>query len=263
MRVVPVPCLSDNYAYLVVCEATKECAIVDPSTLADTEAAIEAIVAEGARLTEIWATHHHGDHVGGVADVMRRFSVRTAVGFAGEARIPELTARLGDGESRALGSIRVRGLHVPGHTSGALAYVCEEDGFVPCVFSGDTLFSAGCGRLFEGTPAEMHASLSRLGALPGETRVFSGHEYTVANLVFAQHLEPTSARVAEALAAARAKRSAQLPTVPTTIAEERATNPFLRASEPALRQALGLPANASDVEVFAATRKQKDTFRAP
>lgn len=262
MRVLPIPCLSDNYAYLVVCDATKTCAIVDPSTLADTERAIVAIMNEGLALTEIWATHHHGDHVGGVADVMKRFDVRTVVGFANEERIPEITTRLADGETRALGTIAVRGMHVPGHTSGALAYFCEAPGALPCVFSGDTLFSAGCGRMFEGTAPQMHASLMRLAALPSETRVYSGHEYTASNLAFAQHLEPRNTDVARALALALDKRTNGHATVPSKMVDERATNPFLRAGEPTMRPALGLPATATDVEVFAAARAMKDTFRA-
>ncbi len=264
MRVLPIPCLSDNYAYLVICDETKAAAIVDPSTLADTEAAIDALSRSGITLREVWATHHHGDHVGGVEDVCKRFGVDTVVGFEPDrARLPRLTLGLTDGGRHALGTIKIRAMHVPGHTSGALAYVCEAAGHSSCVFSGDTLFAAGCGRLFEGTPAEMHASLDRLATLDGETSVYPGHEYTVANLLFAAHLEPSNESVSTSLARARALRAKGEPTIPTTIAEERTHNPFLRSGEPSLRAGLSLPASASDVEVFAATRKAKDTFVAP
>ena len=261
MRVLPIPCLSDNYAYLVICDETKAAAIVDPSTLADTEAAIDALAKSGIALREVWATHHHGDHVGGIEDVCKRFGVDTVVGFEPDrARLPRLTLGLADGGRHMLGTIKIRAMHVPGHTSGALAYVCEAAGHPSCVFSGDTLFSAGCGRLFEGTATEMHASLDRLATLDGETHVYPGHEYTVANLVFAARLEPTNEAVVKALARARQLRSKGDPTIPTTIADERTYNPFLRSSEPSLREGLELPVSASDVDVFTAARKAKDTF---
>lgn len=261
MRILPVPCLSDNYAYLVVCDATKTAAIVDPSTLTDTERALDALRKEGIEVREVWATHHHGDHVGGVDDVCNKLGIDTVVGFEPDrARLPRLTLGLADGERHTLGTISVRAIHVPGHTSGALAYYCEEPGSTPCVFSGDTLFAAGCGRLFEGTPAQMHKSLSRLSALPGDTRVFPGHEYTVANLAFAAHVEPDNEAVANALVRARALRAKGEPTIPTSMADERAYNPFLRAGERALRRGLGLPMDATDVDTFAAARKKKDTF---
>lgn len=263
MRVLPVPCLSDNYAYLLICDETKRAAIVDPSTLVDTEASIVALAEAGITLSEVWATHHHGDHVGGALDVCKRFDVPCVVGFeADRERLPGLTLGLADGDVRAFGSISVRVMHVPGHTSGALAYVCEAKGEAPCVFSGDTLFAAGCGRLFEGTPAEMHASLARFAALHPTTRVYPGHEYTIANLVFAMHLEPSNAAIAQGLVRARALRAEGKPTVPTTIADELAQNPFLRSHERSIRLAFSLPSKASDVETFAATRKAKDTFTA-
>lgn len=261
MRVLPVPCLSDNYAYLVVCDATRTAALVDPSNLAGVEAPVRALLAEGYALREVWATHHHLDHVGGVDDVCDTFGVGVVVGLeADRARLPRLTLGLADGDTHALGGVKVRVMHVPGHTSGALAYVCESEGEAPAVFTGDTLFIAGCGRMFEGTPPQMHASLSRLGALPPETRVYCGHEYTVANLAFAAHLEPSSEAVSRAREEALAARGRGEPTVGGTIGRERLHNPFLRASSAELRATLGLPDGASDVDAFAAARKAKDTF---
>ncbi len=264
MRILTVPCLSDNYAYLVVCDATRAAALVDPSTLADVEGPVRELLDAGYALREIWATHHHGDHVGGVEDVCRAFGVETVVGFEPDrSRLPRLSLGLHDGDRHALGSVRVQALHVPGHTLGALAYFCESDGEPPAVFTGDTLFVAGCGRLFEGTPAQMHASLTRLGALPPDTRVYCGHEYTTSNLAFAAHLEPASVDIPRAVASARATRARGQPTVPSSVAAELGHNPFLRAHVGALRVSLGLPAEASDVDTFAAARRAKDTFVAP
>lgn len=262
MRVLPVPCLSDNYAYLVLCEVTGQAAIVDPSTLEDTRAAVEALAHSGARLVEIWATHHHGDHVGGLAGVRDTFAVACVRAFA-DPRIEGVTHPLADGDTFVLGTIRVRAMHVPGHTRSALAFFCEGDGEAPCVLTGDTMFAAGCGRLFEGTPADMHASLSKLAALPPETRVYPGHEYTVSNLVFAATLEPTSGDVAAALARARGLRARGEPTIPTTIDDERRTNPFVRAHEASLREGLGLPEGTDAISVLASARKRKDVFVAP
>ena len=262
MRVLPVPCLSDNYAYLVICEVTGQAAIVDPSTLDDTRAAIEALARAGQRLVEIWATHHHGDHVGGLDGVRDTFAVSCVRAFA-DPRIERVTHPLADGDTFTLGAIRVRAMHVPGHTRSALAFYCETDGDAPCVLTGDTMFAAGCGRLFEGTPADMHASLSKLAALPPETRVYPGHEYTVSNLVFAATLEPASGDVAAALERARGLRARGEPTIPTTIDDERRTNPFVRAHEPSLREGLGLPEGSDPVSVLACARKRKDVFVAP
>lgn len=262
MRVLPVPCLSDNYAYLVTCEVTGQAAIVDPSTLDDTRAAIETLARADQRLVEIWATHHHGDHVGGLGGVRDTFTVTRVRAFA-DPRIEGVTHPLADGDTFTLGSIRVTAMHVPGHTRSALAFFCEAEGEAPCVLTGDTMFAAGCGRLFEGTPADMHASLSKLAALPPETRVYPGHEYTVSNLVFAATLEPASRDVAAALDRARGLRARGEPTIPTTIDDERRTNPFVRVREASLCRGLGLPEGSDAISVLASARKRKDVFVAP
>lgn len=240
--IVPIPCLRDNYAYLVTCPVTQASAIVDPSEAAPVMAAMAGL---SKPPTEIWCTHHHPDHVGGNEELVRSLGVARVVGHASDkGRIPRQTVFLEDGDAFMLGSLRVRVLHVPGHTSGALAYVVEGDG-APAVFTGDTMFLAGCGRLFEGTPAQMFESLRRIGELPDETRVYCGHEYTESNLKFAAHVEPDSEAIAEARAATAHLRAQGRPTIPGTLADERRINPFLRASS---------------VEELAQRREQKDVF---
>src|SRR5215510_2284287 len=202
MRIVPVPCLKDNFAYLVI-DHDGRCAVVDPGEAAPIEA---ALAREGAQLA--------ADVIG---VVMRRphGGIDVVIGARDAARTPRVTRTLDDGDEVALGTLRARCIHNPGHTLGAITYVVDG-----CAFTGDTLFGAGCGRLFEGDAAMMHASLMRLAALPPETRVYFGHEYTAANLRFASAVEPDNTAVA-----ARA-RALATPSTPSTIAEERATNPF-------------------------------------
>src|SRR5579883_3231151 len=253
MRVVPIPCLKDNYAYLVVCSSTNEAAIVDPSEAAPVEQAVRAAKVE---LRAIWSTHHHWDHVGGNEELAKAFAPLEVLGHASDkGRIPGQTRFLESGESFWLGRLQVRTIHIPGHTLGAIAYVVTATGEAPVVFTGDTMFLAGCGRLFEGTPAQMHASLGKLAELPPTTRVYCGHEYTVANLRFAQHLEPKSADVAQALAHAQAQRERESPTVPGTLADELRVSPFLRVRSPEIRATLGIAKDADDVTAFAAIRK--------
>jgi hydroxyacylglutathione hydrolase len=254
MRVLPVPCLSDNYAYLVHQDGAGQAVVIDPS---EAEPVIAALEREGLTLAAIVNTHHHFDHVGGNAGLVARYgAVPVAAHVSDRGRVPEQTLEIEDGKPFELAGLRFEPLHVPGHTSGAVAYVVDG-----AVFTGDTLFVAGCGRLFEGTPAQMHASLNeKLGRLPPETKVYCGHEYTVSNLRFAASMEPGSLAVKEKLARAQATRERGEPTVPSTIGEELATNPFLRVTSPELRgHAATLDAGA--VEVFAAVRAAKDGFR--
>lgn len=260
MKVIPVPCLADNYAYLIV--AGGGALVVDPSEEAPVTA---ALAAAGLRPLALLCTHHHYDHVGGVEELLARTPGLPVLGHESDAqkgRIPRQSEALRDGEERELGGLRLRALHVPGHTLGALAYHFPDG---EAVFTGDTLFGAGCGRLFEGTPELMEASLARLGALPPATRVFFGHEYTAKNLDFAAAVEPGSAAVAARQEACGAARAAGRPTTPSTIAEERESNPFLRSAEPAVRaraQALepSLPAEAGPAAVLGAIRRWKDRF---
>jgi hydroxyacylglutathione hydrolase len=248
MRIVSVPCLKDNFAYLVI-DGDGRCAVVDPGEAAPVEV---ALAREHARLAAVWATHHHPDHVGGIAELVARHSgVDVVVGVKDAARTPHVTHRLDDGDEVALGGLRARCIHNPGHTLGAITYVVDG-----CAFTGDTLFGAGCGRVFEGDAAMMHASLMRLAALPPDTRVYFGHEYTATNLRFAAAVEPDNPAVA-----GRA-RALATPSTPSTIADERATNPFQRTGEPAVIAAARARGAAGDpVSVFAAMRSWKDGFR--
>jgi hydroxyacylglutathione hydrolase len=258
MRIEPVPCLMDNYAYLVVCEATRRAAVVDP-------AEVDPVLAAAARaevtLVAIWNTHHHWDHTGGNQGLLARQPDLEVVGHASDAgRIPGLTRPVDEGDTvKVSEEVTAHILFNPGHTTGAISYHLPGH---PAVFTGDTLFGAGCGRLFEGTAPMMHASLSKLAVLPARTQVYCGHEYTAANLAFAAAVEPNNARIAE-----RARAVAALgarPSVPFTIAEELATNPFLRATDPAvIAAALARDAAATTpAAVFAALRRWKDGFRA-
>jgi len=247
MRVVPVPCLKDNFAYLVIDGA--QAVVVDPGEAAPVEA---ALAREQVALVAIWATHHHPDHVGGAAALLAAHpGLDFVIGERDAAKVPRVTRALADGDEVALGSLRARVIHNPGHTLGAISYLVGD-----AVFTGDTLFGAGCGRIFEGDAAMMHASLDKLAALPPETRVYFGHEYTAANLRFAAAVEPDNRNVA-----ARAEQLAT-PSTPSTIALERATNPFLRAaSGDVVIAAMNRGAAGDPVSVFAAIRAWKDGFR--
>lgn len=229
MRVLSIPCLQDNFSYLVIDGTYAAC--VDPGEHTAVRTVIER---EGITLSAIWLTHHHWDHVGGV-DELATDGVEVIAHTSDRSRLPRVTHGVDDQDTVQLGSLRATIIHNPGHTLGAISYVIDG-----CVFTGDTLFGAGCGRVFEGTMEMMHASLQKLGALPGDTRVYFGHEYTAANLKFAAHVEPDNPDIA-----VRAK-AVPSPSTPSTIALERATNPFLRAA---------------DAAEFAARRAAKDTFR--
>ena len=252
MRVIPVPCLSDNYAYLVTADGSDEAFVVDPSEAAPVIAAIEQ---HRLRLVAIVNTHHHHDHVGGNEELVAKYGAMPVYAHVSDhGRVPGQTVSVEEGKSFRAAGFEIHVLHIPGHTLGAVGYVVED-----AVFTGDTLFVGGCGRLFEGTPAQMYESLSgKLGRLPAATRVYCGHEYTVSNLRFAVHAEPDNRAAADKLVVAQAMRERGEPTVPSTIAEELATNPFMRCDEPAL--AARFP-GANAEEVLGAVRKAKDGFR--
>jgi hydroxyacylglutathione hydrolase len=256
MRVVTVPCLSDNYAYLVIA-STGEAAIVDASEAAPVLRAIER---EGVRPRAIWSTHHHWDHVGGNEELARELGLEVVGHSSDRGRLPALTRGVDSGDEVAVGDVRAECMHVPGHTLGAVAYFIDASG-ERAVFTGDTLFSAGCGRLFEGTPAQMHDSLSRLAELPLDTRVYCGHEYTVSNLAFAASVEPSNDAIVAARERAMARRRQGEPSVGTTVGDERQVNPFLRLRSVEIRRSLGISTNADETSAFAAIRRAKDSFR--
>jgi len=259
MRIVPIPCLSDNYAYLVVSETTKEAAVVDAS---EAQPVIAVLEKAGVELAAIWSTHHHYDHVGGNEEIIGRFGVSDVYAHASDrGRVPGQTKFMESGQSFTMGSLIVETLHIPGHTLGAMAYVVSGEGGARAVFTGDTMFIAGCGRLFEGTPLQMYTSLASLARLGDETEIYCGHEYTEANLRFAAYVEPGNADIGHAARRAAALRAEGKVTVPSTVADEKRVSPFLRASLPEIRRSVGVGAEASEVEAFAAVRRAKDGFR--
>jgi hydroxyacylglutathione hydrolase len=258
LRFLPVPQLMDNYAYLVVDETSGKAAIVD---CAEADAVLQTVDEEGVDLVAIWPTHHHFDHVGGNEDLLRRKPGLEVIGYEGQgSRIPGCTREVADGETVRLGGLEARILFIPAHTTGHVAYFLEKE---KAVFTGDTLFAGGCGRLFEGDAAMMLQSLSKLVALPDDTRVYFGHEYTENNLRFAATLEPDNVELQTKREWVAEQRHKQAGTTPTTMASEKATNPFLRWRSAELRQTLRRQfpdLEMTDVAVFAKTRALKDQF---
>jgi hydroxyacylglutathione hydrolase len=248
-----LPLLKDNYGYLLNDPESGETAIVDPS---EPEPVLAALAATGWRLTHILNTHHHFDHIGGNQALKAATGARIAGPAADRHRIPDLDTLLAEGDTYRIGTSTLRVIEVPGHTSGHIALFFDDD---RALFSGDTLFALGCGRLFEGTAAEMWRSLVKLRALPGETRVYCGHEYTQSNCRFALSVEPGNAALAVRAEEITKLRSEGWPTIPSTIELECRTNPFLRADLPELQAAIGM-AGAEPVAVFAELRRRKDSF---
>ncbi len=238
LRVERIPTLGDNYTYLIVCEATGEAAVVDAP---EAEPVIRRVDDVGCRLTRVLSTHHHWDHSGANPELAKRYDAPVFGHVSDDGRLPALTDGLEEGDTVQVGEQLARVLFIPAHTRGHIAYVFDG---AHAVFCGDTLFAAGCGRLFEGTPEMMFTALhDKLGALPDETRVYCGHEYTESNLAFAAHVEPDNQAVKEKfdrVQAIRARKASDWHdatpdemTIPSTLGEERATNPFLRAQDAA------------------------------
>jgi len=256
--IIPIPAFSDNYIWLV--REGRQAAVVDPGDAAPVLAYLER---EGLVLSAIVTTHHHGDHVGGNLALLARFPV-PVFGPARET-IPGRSHALAEGDEITVPGLgwALRVVDIPGHTAGHIGYVgsLPETGVA---FVGDTLFAGGCGRLFEGTPAQMADSLGKLAALPGSTRIYCAHEYTLANLRFALAVEPGNAALRDRQRRDQEKRDHGLPTVPSTVAEECATNPFLRVREPdvfAAAQARAGRRLADPVDAFAVIREWKNEFR--
>lgn len=256
MYLVPIPAFNDNYLWLL--HDGRRAAVVDPG---DARPVLEVLQAKGLQLESILVTHHHADHTGGV-DTLREATGASVFGPARE-RIPEPFSPLRDGDRIHVLGLDFEVLDVPGHTAGHIAFYAPRVEGQPLLLCGDTLFSGGCGRLFEGTPAQMLASLDRLAALPGDTRVCCAHEYTLSNLRFALAVEPDNRDLIGYHARCVALRDEGKPTLPTSIAQELLINPFLRTRQPAVMAAARRidPAAHDDITLFAAIRHWKNQFK--
>lgn len=253
LQIHQFPCLGDNYGFLAHDTKTGATAVIDTPEVAAIMAALDET---GWTLSHILNTHHHYDHAGGNVEIKQKTGC-TIIGPRGEAdAIPGIDSALGDGDQISIGSQTAEIIDVPGHTKGHIAYWFKEAGVA---FVGDTLFTLGCGRIFEGTPEQMWSSLEKLMALPDDTLVYCAHEYTQSNAAFALTVEPQNAALIDRSREIDRLRANGKPTVPTTIGLEKKTNPFLRPQSKDLQETLGL-LGASPIEVFAETRRRKDNF---
>ena len=251
VEIVTVPCRTDNYAYLIA--RGGQAALVDAPEVDAIAAVLED---RGWDLSSILITHHHDDHIAGVPELSQRYGAQVVGARADAHRLPRLDLAVSEGDALTVCGEEVRVLDVSGHTVGHIAFHLPG---ASAVFTADSLMALGCGRLFEGTAPQMWASLSKLAALPPETMVYSGHEYTASNARFAVTIEPDNAALASRAESVRAAREGGRPTVPSRLSEELATNPFLRAGQAETKRAIGMD-DAEDVAVFAEIRARKDRF---
>ncbi len=253
LEIVTIPCLSDNYAYLLHDPASGETAVVDAPEAAPI---LSALAGKGWTLSHILLTHHHYDHIDGVPALLEIYPAKVIGAAADAHRLPPLDLAVSEGDTVHIGTETGIVIDVSGHTVGHIAFHFANS---QAVFTADSLMALGCGRLFEGTAPQMWDSLSKLAALPRDTTVCSGHEYTQSNAKFALTIDPDNTALISRSNAVNDARSQGQPTVPSKLSDELATNPFLRASDPAIRAHLGLT-SASDAEVFAEIRARKDRF---
>lgn len=246
-------CLKDNYGVLLHDPKTGATAAIDAP---ETDPVEMALKKTGWKLTDILVTHHHGDHTAGIADLKQRHGCRVVAPRAEAARIPLVDVEVAEGDVVHVGDLSSKVIETPGHTSGHISYWFEKDHLA---FVGDTLFSIGCGRVIEGTMDQMWASLLKLRALPNETSIFCGHEYTLANIRFAESIEPDNMALIARTAEVEEQVKKHTPTIPTTIGAEKAANPFLRADVPEIAERLGM-AGKSAAAVFAEIRERKNRF---
>lgn len=256
MKIVQIPLLRDNYGYLIVCQRTNTAAVIDPS---ESEPVLRKVEEEQITLTAILNTHHHRDHTGGNEGLLASSKKLAVLGHKSDAgRIPGFNRGLDEGDEVEIGELRGQVLFIPGHTTGHIAYL-----FGGNLFCGDTLFTGGCGRLFEGTPEQMQASLKKLMALPDQTKIYCGHEYTENNLRFAATLEPKNHKLVSRFERVQGLRRRGVSTVPSTLEEEKQTNPFLRWDSKEIQRTLKVRSpelRLDPVSVFAKVRQLKDSF---
>ncbi len=250
---VTIPCLSDNYAYLLRDHDSGKVALID---VPEAEPILAELSNRGWELSQVWITHHHDDHVQGLAKVLETHDAKVIGGKADEHRLPPLDRKVAEGDTITLGALEAEVMEVSGHTVGHIAFHVPA---AKAAFTADSLMALGCGRLFEGTPAQMWESMQKFIALPEDTTICSGHEYTASNAKFALTVDPDNHDLISRAREIDATRAAGRPTVPSQLSTELKTNPFLRPTDPGIRATLGMP-TASDAEVFAEVRKRKDNF---
>ncbi len=253
LEIVTVPCLKDNYAFLIHSTETKETAVVD---VPEAGPITEALADKGWTLSHIFITHHHWDHIDGVEALRADTGAKVIGASADTHRLPDLDLAVAEGETFSFAGHDVQVFDVSGHTVGHIAFYIPD---AKAMFTADSLMALGCGRLFEGTPDQMWTSLSKLAALPKDTIVCSGHEYTASNARFALTIEPENNDLVARVAEIEDLRAKDQPTVPSTLAQELATNPFLRAGLQQVKSAINMP-NATDTATFAEIRQRKDRF---
>ncbi|WP_170478356.1 hydroxyacylglutathione hydrolase [Ruegeria arenilitoris] len=253
LEIITIPCLSDNYAFLAHNDASGETALIDAP---ESGPILAELATRGWQLNHVLLTHHHWDHVDGLSDILDHYPAQV-IGAATDAhRLPPLDVQVSEDETLQICGERVHVFDVSGHTIGHIAYYFPESS---AVFTADSLMALGCGRLFEGTADQMWGSLCKLAALPDETMVYSGHEYTQSNAKFAVTVDSDNPALIKRIAEIDKARAAGIPTVPSQLALEKATNPFLRADNPAIQAKLGMK-NARPESVFAEIRSRKDRF---
>ncbi|SHG58993.1 hydroxyacylglutathione hydrolase [Cognatishimia maritima] len=253
LQIITVPCRTDNYAYILHAPLTGLTAVVDAP---EATPIIDTLNERGWQLDFILITHHHNDHIDAVAELRSKYGA-TVIGAEADAhRLPDLDLRVHNGDTFSLGNVKVNVIDVPGHTLGHIAFHIPS---VKALFTADSLMALGCGRLFEGTPAQMLTSLRTLAALPGDTQVYSGHEYATTNAAFALTVEPGNRNLQARAQKIKEARDRGEPTVPSLLSEEKKTNPFLRADSAEIRQVLGME-DAPALEVFTEVRQRRNSF---